>query len=80
MIDSEPMRLTNLYIDHPCKFIISSFIMLVICAMIAQGAGFFEMDIQNNREYLIWDDKRVIAWDKLTVAEEYFLTYSSGEV
>ena len=71
MRDSKPMYITNLYIDHPLKIIIASFIALGISSVIALYYGYFTMSPVTLRDYMILSDQRVIAWDKLEVAEEF---------
>ena len=64
------MAITNLMVDKPCTVMIVTFIILFIFSGIAQAAGFFELKEQNNRDFLIWDDTRTIAWDKQVIAED----------
>ena len=79
MRDSEPMRITNLMVDKPCTVIVISMIVLIVISGIAQAAGYFELDPQNNRDFLIWDDKRTIAWDKQVIAEELLTVGGDAE-
>ena len=37
----------------------------------AYAAGYFRLDEVNDRDYLVWGDEKVEAWDRLQVAEEY---------
>ena len=73
MQDSEPMKLTNFYIDHPVKIIIGSFTVLAFISIIALVYGYFELSPVTLRDYMILSDDRVIAWDKLEVAEEFLM-------
>ena len=78
MKDSEPFWLTSAYVDHPCKFIISSFIIMILLCVLAFQLKYFEYSPITRRDYYIWTDERMIEWDKLEVAEEFLLTYSEG--
>jgi len=79
MKDSSPMLLTTAFVNHPCKFIISSFIVMILLGVLAFQLKYFEYTPSTDRDYYIWTDERVVAWDKLTVAEDFLLTYSDGE-
>ena len=74
MKDANPMRLTDMYIQSPCKFIMGGFLILSLCAGLSFSLGFFELSDQLNRDFLILTDERVIAYDKMSVAEEYLLS------
>lgn len=54
-------------------------VILFILTFCASALGYFDLTPQNNREYLIWSDERAMAWDKLTVAEEFLLANAAGD-
>lgn len=78
MSDSKPMKLTDTYLKHPCKFIMSALTILSILTGIYIYMGYYKQIKSNSRDYLIWSDERVEAFDKLTLAEEYLLGSTDG--
>ena len=73
MKDASPLRLTDLYILYPCRFIIGSLLTFAIFGGIALALGYFELSPITRRDFLIWSDEKVYAWDKMVAAEEYFM-------
>lgn len=71
--DSEPMWITNLFIARPCTVIWLGMLVLFVISGAANELGYFEMDDQTNRDYLVLDDKKTVSWDKMVVGEEYIL-------
>ena len=65
------MKLTNAFIKHPCRFIIGSLLIINILGWISYGLKFFEFSDLTLRDFLVWSDKKVEAWDKLVAAERY---------
>ena len=63
------MRLTSAFIKHPCRFIIGSLIAINIFGWISYYLKFFEFSDLTLRDYLVWADKKVMAWDKMVAAE-----------
>ena len=64
-------------IEKPCTIILFSFLILIIISIIVIVAGYFNLNDNESRDFLIWDDPMVVAWDKLSVGEEY-VTAKSG--
>ena len=72
------MWLTDQFIEYPCIFIGLGLFILFIITLIAMTNNYFELNDTTNRDFLIWDDEKTFAWDKLTVAEEFILA-NEGE-
>ena len=60
-----------MYVDHPCKLIVFGYLFLFICTILSFSLGYFKLDEVGDRDYLVWTDEKVEAWDQLKVAEEY---------
>ena len=65
------MMLTDMWLKHPALVVTVQYLFLILCACVALTSGFFDYADQNTREFLIWDEPTTIAYDKLTVAEEF---------
>jgi len=55
------------------------FLILIIFSVLAVQLKYFDLNPASQREYLVWDDPRTVAWDKKLVAEEYILTSAGSE-
>lgn len=73
MIDSKPLKITNAYLKHPVRFILGSIGFILVVGSITYFLKYFEYSHLSPREYMIFTDQRVVAWDKRVLAEEYFL-------
>jgi hypothetical protein len=60
-------------IDKPCHIIVGGLIFLFILGGISFGLGYFDMNDQTERDFLIWDNEVTIAYDKMLLGEEYLL-------
>ena len=56
--------LTSLFVDRPICVLLVGFFILFILSAISFQAGYFDLTPQNNREFLVWTDQKVIDWDK----------------
>lgn len=56
--------LTSLFVDKPLCVLLVGFLILFILSAISVAAGYFDLTPPNNRDYLVWDDQKVIDWDK----------------
>ena len=74
MRDAKPLKITNAYLKHPVKFISGSVAVILTASAIAYWLKYFEYTHLSPREFMIFTDEKVIAWDKRVVAEEYFVT------
>lgn len=63
MREGKAMWLTNQMVDRPCTVIVVGFIILICMSGAAFGLGYFEMNPQHNREFLIWDDHTTVIYD-----------------
>jgi len=73
------MWLTDQYLRHPCRFILLGYAILAIATILLKlGQDGLNFN-QEERDYLIFEDKKVKDWDKLRVAEDYFSSGLSGE-
>jgi len=71
------MRLTNLFVDHPCKILTGNLIIFFILAFMSIESGFLEIAEDHRRSYMDWthpsvinDDKVNLMWDKIEQFEE----------
>jgi len=69
--ESEPMKLTNLFVDHPCKVMGVGYCGLIILCVIAFSANFFDMNTEQGREWYVWDDPITKDFEKFTLADTY---------
>ena len=63
--EGEPMFITNIFVEKPCTVLISGFTVLMIITIISFFLGYFKLNPQHDREYLVWDHNATFAWDKL---------------
>lgn len=54
-------------------------ITLVIISGMSVALGYFDLTVQNNREYLVWTDQKVIDWDKQVAAKDALLAAQGKE-
>lgn len=69
--DSEPTKLTNIFVDHPCKVMGVGYCMLIILTIIAFSASFFDMNTEQGREWYVWDDPITRDFEMYTLADTY---------
>jgi hypothetical protein len=65
---SEPMIITNFFINHPCKAIILPFIFMFACTFIAISLEMMTPDVMNREDTLIMKDPIVIDYNILNLA------------
>lgn len=58
--------------------LVIGFIILFVIAYVANDLGYFEMNEQGNRDFLIWSDPAVIDWDKRILGREYIEKYDGA--
>jgi hypothetical protein len=58
------MAITNAFVDRPCTIILGGIFLLIILTALAVQLKYFEMEVPTDREYLVWNDPRTMAWDK----------------
>ena len=68
---SEPMRLTNWFVDHPCKLCCCNFICFFIATFIVLSAGFLEIDDLDDRQFSVWTGEASLSRDKSDLLDEY---------
>lgn len=49
------------------------FFILFVISGISQALGYFDLNPQHNREFLVWSHETVVAWDKQIAAKEAIL-------
>lgn len=72
------MWITDMFIDHPCKFLSLGMLAMVILSWLANELNYFYLEPQHNRDYLIWDDPSVKAWDMQDLAKSYLEKEQGG--
>ena len=63
MAESEPIRLTNFFIAHPCKSLIGGYIILFGALAIALTFDCFKIPFASGREYLIVNDPIMMEYE-----------------
>ena len=75
--EGRPTRLTALFVDRPICVFATGFVLFLIIALVSSSQGYFELSELNNREYLVWDNHKVIDWDKQVAGREAILEAQS---
>ena len=79
--ESEPMKLTNMMVDKPCRVLCCSYLILIIFGVISVALGYCVPELSGdgrNREFNIWLDPLQIDADMLTLANDY-VSDTSGD-
>jgi len=66
-------------VEKPCWFIVGGYLFLFIMGALAAGLEYFELNENTQRDFLIWDNERTEAWDRMVVAEEFILDGGGGD-
>lgn len=68
--ESEPMRITNLMLMHPCKVLCFSYLILIIFSAITLGLGYMMPSLEGtrNRDFAIFQHPYQVDADKLALA------------
>jgi len=70
--ESEPLAITNFFVDRPCVAICSGFGILFVLSILTIVFEFYIVDDgQSGRDYLIWSDPLVLDYTKWQAASEY---------
>lgn len=78
--ECEPMKLTNMMVDTPCRVLCGSYLLLIIFAALTGAFGYMipELGGRRGREFSIWLDPLQVDYDLLTLADEY-ITDTKGD-
>ena len=71
MEESEPNKLTNMFVDHPCKMICCGYVLLFLLCFIAIKFNFFDINTDQGREWYVWDDPITRDYEMYTLADTY---------
>jgi hypothetical protein len=69
-LESANLKITDLFVDSPCKPMCACYCWLILCLMISGGAGFMQPALGGDRDYNIWLDPVQIDYDMYTLANE----------
>ena len=71
--ESEPMRITDYMVEHPCRIICASYVLLLLFAVITGAAGYMMPTLEGGRgrDGNIWKDPIQVDADMLVLAQEY---------
>lgn len=69
--ESAPNSLIYAFVDHPCVILFFSYVILFIIANVAITMGYFEMDYQSHRDFLVWEAPAVREWLMYDLAQDY---------
>lgn len=71
------MRLTNAFVDHPCKILVGNIIILFILAYMSISMDYLQLADDHRRSYSDWnhpavinDDKVNLMWERIERLEE----------
>lgn len=73
------MCATNCCVKRPGLCCTISYIILFVICGVAIGLNYFELNEPGYRDYLIWDNERIIDWDMLEAAKVDLLKSDSDE-
>mmetsp|Transcript_41137 Transcript_41137/g.62539 ORF Transcript_41137/g.62539 Transcript_41137/m.62539 type:complete len:156 (+) Transcript_41137:788-1255(+) len=79
MRDSEPLWVTDQMVAKPCWFMLGGYLFLIAMGVLAFGLEYFKLEEATQRDFLIWDNERTEAWDRMVVAEEFILDGGGGD-
>jgi len=71
--------MSNLFLDKPCFLIMFGFLCLIGLSYLLYETELYKQVKAHPRETMIINDPMTIDWDKMTVAENYFLERRSAE-
>lgn len=77
-IESQSMWITDIFIDHPCKLLCLGMLCMVGLTALAVNLNYFDLEPTHNRDFLIWDDPSVKAWDMQDLAKAYIEKQDGG--
>lgn len=79
MLEGRSNTLTALFVERPVCVLLVGFLTLFIISAISFALGYFDLTPQNNREFLVWTDQKVIDWDKRVAGKEAILAAQGKE-
>lgn len=65
------MCLSNLFINHPCKLVTTSIILLGLLTFFVYKKDYFMLTPDTNRQYMVFSDQKTMDWDKQKCGEKY---------
>ena len=68
--EGTPNMLTSAFIDRPICLIVVSVLALVALSAISFSLGYFKLSDSTNRDFLVWDDQKVIDYDMMVAGKE----------
>ena len=54
--ESEPMWLTNKYVDTPCIPFCMCYVFLILCMLAAFSSGMYSISLDGTRDEKVWSD------------------------
>jgi len=72
------MWITDTFVEHPCKLLCGGMLLCFILTFLAISLNYFYLEPQHNRDYLIWNDPSVKAWDMQDLAKAYIEKNDGG--
>ena len=78
MEEAKEMWITNKFVDQPFRVLCIGFLILFVLAIGCVKLGYFELNQQHIRDFLIWDNQMTVTWDRKTLAHEYLEKNSGG--
>lgn len=76
---SENMWLTDQYIERPCIVLAVCLVLFTIATILTISLDWFKLSDQGNRDWYVWDHKKVEHKDMLVQAQEAFQKSTSKD-
>jgi len=74
------MWITNLFVNSPCKVLSIGFLVMILISIIPIAAEFYIVsDGGSGRDFLIWDDPKVLDGDRYILAKEFVQNHTGLE-
>jgi len=68
--EGNPNWITTLFVERPIIVLLIGTIVLFLMSILSFQLGYFSLSDQNGRDFLIWDNSKVIDFDKQVAGRE----------
>jgi hypothetical protein len=65
------MCISNMFINHPCKLVTLSIIILCLITFFVYKKDYFMLTPDTSRQYMVFSDPKTLDWDKQKAGEKY---------
>ena len=74
------MWITDKFIDRPITILLLGMLMLILFTVISVAAGYFELDMGGDRDFMVYDHEITEDWEMYTVAKKHISDNNVKEV